>query len=250
MSTPGARKILVVEDDGHIAEGLELNLSLQGHRVRLAKDGMAGLQAWREWRPHLVVLDIMLPGIDGLQVLQSIRLEDEKIPVLILSAKATVDDKIKGLTYGVDDYLTKPFNLEEFLLRVDRLLARAAWGQEEGGAGADSSGSLPVHYSFGGNRIDFLTGIAECKRGRISLTDQEIKLLKLFLANPGKVLSRPQLLAIAWGYSEQTATRTIDNFIVRFRRYFEADPRRPRYFKSRRAVGYVFEDLAEPHTGS
>jgi two-component system alkaline phosphatase synthesis response regulator PhoP len=236
------KRILVIEDDRHIAEGLELNLSLKGHQVRIARDGGRGLREWREWRPHLIVLDIMLPGIDGLNVLRNIRLEDEKLPILILSAKATVDDKIKGLTYGVDDYLTKPFNLEEFLLRVDRLLARGHWQQHQGALADDSPGATGQVYSFGNNRVDLSTATAECQLGRISLTGQEVRLLKLFFANRGKVLSRRELLEIGWGYTSGTSSRTLDNFIVRFRKYFEENPHQPRFFKSRRAVGYLFED--------
>lgn len=242
MSRQTAKKILIIEDDTHIAEGLELNLALKGHLVRLAKDGMSGLREWKEWRPHLIILDIMLPGIDGLHVLQNIRLEDEKLPVLILSAKATVDDKIKGLTCGSDDYLAKPFHLEEFLLRVERLLSRAHWQRQPEGLAESAPASLGQVYSFGGNRIDFSTATADCRLGKISLTEQEVKLLKLFLVNRGKTLSRSELLEIGWGYSSATTTRTLDNFIVRFRKYFEDDPHRPRYFKSRRAVGYIFED--------
>lgn len=239
MSAQEKKKILIIEDDAHIAEGLALNLSLKGHQVRSAGDGMSGLREWREWRPHLIVLDIMLPGMDGLSVLRNIRLEDEKQPVLILSAKATVDDKIRGLSYGVDDYLAKPFVLEEFLLRVERLLARAEWQQQGGFAGTEPTPG-PV-YTFGGNHIDFTNATAECQAGSISLTEQEMKLLKLFTANPGRVLSRKQLLEIGWGYAAGTTSRTLDNFIVRFRKYFEKDPQHPRFFKSRRAVGYLFE---------
>lgn len=234
------KKILVIEDDRHIAEGLELNLSIKGHEVRIAGDGVTGLREWKEWRPDLIVLDIMLPGIDGLNVLQSIRLEDEKIPVLILSAKATVDDKIKGLTFGVDDYLAKPFNLDEFLLRVERLVARAYWQQPKEGVSDGLAGASIQTYSFGNNRIDFRAATAECKMGSISLTEQEVKLLKLFVSNKGRVLSRNELLAIGWGYSTGTASRTLDNFIVRFRKYFEEDPHNPQFFKSRRSVGYIF----------
>ncbi|MBU4009477.1 MAG: response regulator, partial [Proteobacteria bacterium] len=125
------KRILIIEDDIHIAEGLKLNLSLQGYDVVIAKDGVSGLHIWKKWRPNLVVLDIMLPGIDGLSVLQNIRLEDERVPILIVSAKAEANDKIKGLSCGVDDYLSKPFNLEEFLLRVERLLVRASWLSRE-----------------------------------------------------------------------------------------------------------------------
>jgi len=121
------KRILVIEDEEHIAEGLKLNLSLQGYDVKIAVDGVSGLRQWKRWMPALIILDIMLPDIDGLSVLQSIRLEDERIPILILSAKGDPDDKIKGFSYGVDDYLSKPFNLEEFLMRVERLLVRASW---------------------------------------------------------------------------------------------------------------------------
>ena len=234
------QKILIIEDDEHIAEGLELNLSLKGYRVRIARDGLSGLREWREWRPRLIVLDIMLPGIDGLNVLQHIRLEDEKLPVLIVSAKATVDDRIKGLNHGVDDYLTKPFHLEEFLLRVERLLTRAQW-QHQKVAVEETPTTLGSVYCFGDNTIDFSTATARCKMGTVKLTEQELKLLKLFFINKGKALSRAKLLEIGWGYSAGTTSRSLDNFIVRFRKYFEDDPRKPRYFRSRRSVGYIFE---------
>ena len=122
MKDPEMKRILVVEDDEHIAEGLKLNLSLQGYDVAISSNGVAALQEWKEWRPDLIVLDIMLPGIDGLSVLRHIRLEDERVPILILSAKGSVDDKIKGLAYGVDDYLSKPVNKNELLSRVRNLL--------------------------------------------------------------------------------------------------------------------------------
>jgi len=236
------KRILIIEDDIHIAEGLQLNLSMQDFDVMIAKDGVTGLNQWKTWKPHLIVLDIMLPGIDGLNVLQNIRLEDEQLPVLILSAKATVDDKIKGLTYGVDDYLTKPFNLEEFLLRINRLLTRTTWQSEASSFNNSGNSTLGSQvYTFGNNKVDFVTATTECKAGTINLTEQEIKLLKLFIANKGKVLSRNKLLEIGWGYSGNTTSRTVDNFIVRFRKYFEDDPQKPIYFKSRRSVGYIFD---------
>jgi len=233
----GDKLILLVEDEEHIAEGLKLNLSLQGHRVMVAQDGASALRKWKEHRPDLVVLDIMLPGVDGLSVLSNIRLEDEKVPVLILSAKGSADDKVAGLSRGGDDYMAKPFHLEEFLLRVERLLFRAA----SAFVSRDSGPSSPGFYAFGGNRIDFDTFTAHGKAGKISLTEQEAKLLKLFVANRGKLLSRAELLAIGWGYTKATTTRTVDNFIVRFRKYFEDNPKRPVYFRSVRSVGYVFD---------
>ena len=234
------KRVLVIEDDHHIAEGLKLNLSLQGYEVGIAVNGVTGIQMWREWRPDLIVLDIMLPGIDGLSILRSIRLEDEKIPILILSAKAETDYKIMGLAYGVDDYLTKPFSLEEFLLRVDRLLKRASWSNPSAiFANVLSEDEITV-FSFGDNQIDFKTMTATCKIGKVRLTEQEAKLLKLFLINPGKPLSREKLLQIGWGYTKGTTTRTVDNFIVRFRKYFEDNPKNPSYFISIRSIGYVF----------
>ncbi|MBU0990995.1 MAG: response regulator transcription factor [Proteobacteria bacterium] len=234
-------KILVVEDEKHIAEGLQLNLSLQGYEVDVAFDGVAALTKWKEWRPHLIVLDIMLPGIDGLSVLRNIRLEDERIPILILSAKGDSNDRIKGLHYGVDDYLTKPFILEEFLLRVERLLTRVSWSNETAITLPKSKNEESRFYEFGSNIIDFLKSTATCQAGEIELTSQEIKLIKLFISNKGKPLSRRKLLEIGWGYTQNTSTRTIDNFIVRFRKYFEEDPKKPKYFKSKRAIGYVFD---------
>jgi len=229
--------ILVIEDDAHIAEGLTLNLSLQGYSVVVAGDGPSGLQKWKDLRPDLIVLDIMLPSIDGLAVLQAIRLEDERLPVLILSARTASDDIIRGLACGVDDYLTKPFNLEEFLLRVERLIRRAAWNRRD----AQFVAATETIFRFGGNTIDFETGTAACRQGRITLTGQEVKLLKLFIAHRGKPLSRAILLEVGWGYTRNVTSRTVDNFIVRLRKYFEENPREPRYFKSLRSVGYVFE---------
>ncbi len=242
MKETPAKRILIVEDDPHIAEGLKLNLSLQGYEAMIAGNGTAGLQMWKTFNPHLIILDIMLPGLDGLSVLRHIRLEDEKLPVLILSAKGETDDRIKGFTCGVDDYLAKPFNLDEFILRVERLLTRSSWVR--GGAAGDSKteGVNGLQsYTFGDNTVDFTTLTAQCRQGTIQLTEQEAKLLRLFIANRGKPLTRKELLEVGWGYSGETSTRTVDNFIVRLRRYFEADPQNPVYFKSLRSVGYLFD---------
>ena len=233
-----SKKILVVEDERHIAEGISLNLELQGYSVKIAETGTSGITLWQSWSPDLIVLDIMLPGIDGFSVLRRIRLEDEQLPILILSAKSTDEDKIKGLAQGVDDYLAKPFNLEEFLLRIERLLKRDDWAKKEQG---HISASVLTRYSFGENEIDFERSIATCKGVEIPLTEQELKLLRLFILNKGQTLSRGEILEIAWGFSKELSTRTVDNFIVRFRKYFEDDPKKPRYFTSRRSVGYVFK---------
>ena len=242
MEAVEKKRILVIEDEVHIADGIRLNLSIQGYDVKIAIDGIEGLEKWRSWKPDLIILDIMLPMIDGFSILKTIRQEDEKIPVLILSARGDTKDKIKGLKYGVDDYLSKPFDLEEFLLRVERLIKKKTWYEK------DKKEKKPEHkmfdgnsYDFGENHIDFISFKAQCAAGEIVLTEQEIVLLKLFIANKGMPLSRGMLLAAGWGYSPETSTRTVDNFIVRFRKYFEKVPKSPIYFISRRSVGYIFD---------
>jgi two-component system alkaline phosphatase synthesis response regulator PhoP len=234
-------RILIIEDDAHIAEGLKLNLSLQGYEAAIADNGTEGLRQWREFNPHMIVLDIMLPGLDGLAVLRHIRLEDEKLPVLILSAKGEPDDRIKGFSCGVDDYLAKPFRLEEFLLRVERLLTRSSWNRDHLTTTDQTEHAEIQKYTFGDNTIDFTTLTAVCRQGTIQLTEQEARLLRVFIANRGKPLSRKTLLEVGWGYSGVITTRTVDNFIVRLRKYFEEDPQNPLYFQSLRSVGYRFD---------
>jgi DNA-binding response OmpR family regulator len=234
----GAKHILIIEDDPHIAEGIQLNLELKGYRVSIASDGPSGLKQWQEGQQDLIVLDIMLPGIDGLSILRNIRLENERIPILVLSAKGDAEDKIKGLAHGVDDYMAKPFNLDEFLLRVDRLLLRGDWSRVREAL----PHGVPDTFQFGGNRIFFSTATADCVGGKtIRLTEQEMKLLKLFVANQGKPLSRSELLEIGWSYTGSVTTRTVDNFVVRMRKYFEKNPRKPVHFISLRSVGYLFD---------
>ena len=145
MNAMVKKRILIIEDDPHIAEGIELNLSLQGYEVKVAQNGIEGLESWKQWCPHLIVLDLMLPGIDGMQILKNIRLEDERLPILILSAKVDAADRVDGFLVGVDDYMTKPFSLEEFLLRVNRLLTRDQWQREQDDSlKTPSEGTEPV----------------------------------------------------------------------------------------------------------
>ncbi|MEW5734116.1 MAG: response regulator transcription factor [Thermodesulfobacteriota bacterium] len=239
MSNTGAKKrILVVEDDLHLAEGLKLNFSLAGYEVEIAATGQAAVAAYRERRPDLMVLDVMLPGMDGFSVLQNVRLSDQQLPILILSARGQATDKIRGLSMGVDDYMAKPFHLAELMLRVERLLERA----DRKNAATAAPDNAPEVHEFGGNRVDLTNYTATCQSGTITLSEQEVRLLRLFFANPGKPMARSELLELAWGYSGKSSTRTVDNFLVRFRKYFEADPKNPRFFKSLRSVGYVFDD--------
>jgi two-component system alkaline phosphatase synthesis response regulator PhoP len=240
-------KILVVEDEHHIAEGLKLNLGLQGHDVVMAHNGLDGLNMWKSENPDLIVLDLMMPALDGFQVLNQIREEDQRIPILVLSAKDQARDKVKCLKGGVDDYLSKPFNLDEFLLRVERLLTRSSWSekQEDDDLLDLDKTFKETEFSFGPNKIDFVLCKGQNAEGEFQLTSQEIRLLKLFIIKKNIPLTRKELLEIGWGYSQETSTRTVDNFIVRFRKYFEADPKEPKYFKSMRSVGYLFTPESE-----
>ena len=242
-----AKKILVIDDEKHIAEAIKLNLKMAGHEVVVGINGLEGLNWWKEFQPDLIIVDLMMPEIDGVGVIKEIRKRDAKIPILVISAKDHVKEKIHCLSLGVDDYLSKPFDLDEFLLRVDRLLIRSEWSQEV-------KATLPFinknsisnevtdieRIAFGGNTIDFKNHKAITTTGLYDLTLQEIKILKVFIANPNIPLTREEILERALGYDRGVTTRTLDNFIVRFRKYFEVDPKNPKYFKSVRSVGYLF----------
>ncbi len=233
-------KVLIIDDELHIAEGIKINLELNGHDVCIKENGLLGLDEWRAWRPDIVILDLMMPVMNGYEVLKKIREEDAKTPILILSAKGTVKDKVKCLSKGVDDYLPKPFDLDEFLLRVDRLLLRSSWGHWGDDHLKKEESPLEESIIFGDNRVDFKLKKGFRKGKEINLTLQEINLLEVFVQNIGLPLSRSELLEKGWGYSQDITTRTVDNFIVRFRKYFEENPKRPIHFRSVRSIGYIF----------
>ena len=226
-------RILLVEDEDHIRENLKLNLELEDYEVVAVPDGSKAVKAFNEQRFNLVILDVMLPEMDGFDVCEQIRLTDLEVPILFLTAKDTSQDKIKGLKTGGDDYMTKPFNLEELLLRVKNLLKRSAKLYEDGSF---------TEYEFGGNKINFATYEANSVTGQLKLTSKEMKLLKLLIDRKNEVVSRNEILKIVWGYDVYPSTRTIDNFILAFRKYFEKDPKNPTYFHSIRGVGYKFTD--------
>lgn len=232
-------KILVVEDEQHIALGLKLHLEKEGHTVILAKDGEEGLNSLRVSYPDLVVLDVMMPKVNGLQVLRHIRENDSRLPVLILSAKDSTYDKVKALRGGVDDYLAKPFDAQELLLRIERLLTKKKWSEETNDI--HKKQNIDKVIELNSKLIDFRNAQLSDEKGEITqLTEQELKLLKVFIENPNTALSRKELLRNAWGYQEEIETRTLDNFLVRFRKYFETNPKKPEIFKSIRSVGYMF----------
>ncbi len=234
-----SKKILVVEDEHHIAEGIILNLEFAGYDVEWANNGVIGLDLWKNFKPDLIVLDIMMPELDGHGVLKEIRKQDQQLPILILSAKNASVDKVKAFKEGVDDYLGKPFALDEFLARVERLLLKASWLREQAGGVKGDQKSGPL--LFGRNTIFLDLLKAHTNKGEVNLTEQEVKLLELFFSNPGVPLKRSQLLEVGWGYTEDTNTRTLDNFMVRLRKYFEDNPKKPKFFCSVRGVGYMWD---------
>jgi two-component system alkaline phosphatase synthesis response regulator PhoP len=227
--------ILVVEDEEHLHETLRLNLELEGYEVTSAFDGNEALQKVSNEYFDLIIMDIMLPEMDGISVTESIRVNNNDVPILILSARNSSADRVLGLKKGADDYLTKPFNLEELLLRVDKLIRKNKLIQVK-----DNIGDI---YSFGKNTIDFKaqneTGFNEQP---VELSRKESMLLKLLIENKGEVVTREKILQVVWGYNVYPTTRTIDNFILSFRKYFEEDSRNPRYFHSVRGVGYKFTE--------
>jgi two-component system alkaline phosphatase synthesis response regulator PhoP len=227
--------ILIVEDEENLQEALKLNLELEHYEVSCASDGLEALKKIDQEYYDLIILDIMLPEADGISVMENIRLKNLDVPVLMLSARSSSADRVMGLKKGADDYLTKPFNLEELLLRVDKLIEKNRKLQVRP--------SLGDQYKFGRNSIDFKAQEARNARGeKISLSRKEAMLLKLLIENRNEVVSREKILQAVWGYQVFPTTRTIDNFILSFRKYFETDPREPRHFHSVRSVGYKFTD--------
>ena len=227
-------RILLVEDEENLQEALKMNLELEGYEVITASTGPEALKLYKEQRFNLFILDIMLPEMDGLHVCEQIRLTDVITPILFLTAKDSTQDKIHGLKKGADDYITKPFHLEEFLLRVRVLLRHSIKGTKD-------EDSLKT-YQFGGNYINFITYKAIGQIGDIDLTKKEAKLLKLLIERADEVISREQILQFVWGYDVFPSTRTIDNFILAFRKYFEEDPKNPKHFHSIRGIGYKFTE--------
>ncbi len=228
-------RVLLVEDEESLVSALTLNLELEGYHVVSARDGHTALDKFRNQHFDLAILDVMIPQMDGFAVCQTVRLEGNTTPILFLSAKGSGKDRVEGLKIGGDDYLTKPFDLEELLLRVRKLIKRH-----------DSTHSLAElnEYSFGeGNHVHFLHFTIRDREGNeTEISKKEIMLLKLLIQRKGEVVSREEILEKIWGYDVFPSTRTIDNYILAFRKYFEADSRNPKHFHSVRGVGYRFTD--------
>jgi len=218
--------ILVIEDSRDLAYGLRNNLEIEGYEVEVAEDGRAGLEALARMAPDLVILDLMLPELDGFRVLKSLRAEGRNIPVLILTARGEEADKVRGLRMGADDYVTKPFGLLELLARVEALLRRARPGPLEGGA------------RFGEVEVDPASRTVRRGGQPVDLAPKEFDLLLALVRARGAVVSRLDLMERVWGYSAAVVTRTVDTHIAELRRKLEDDPASPRHILTVRKAGY------------
>ncbi len=225
--------ILLVEDEESLAAGLEFNLVEEGFEVIRASDGLEALERFDADRIALVILDLMLPRLDGFEVAERIRQRSSRTPILMLTARSSGIDRIRGLRTGADDYLTKPFHLEELILRVKGMLRRRAWYRQNPD-GID-------RYSFGANNVDFETLQATAGHRELRLTPLEARLLRYLIANSGRVISREELLDKVWHTATDMETRTVDSFIARLRKYFEPNPARPVHFINVRGAGYMFQ---------
>ncbi len=224
-------KILLVEDEESLVDVVKLNLELEGYKVAVSRTGKEAVTRFKSERFDLILLDVMLPEMDGFTVCQTIRLENSRIPILMLTAKNSSQDRVAGLKIGADDYLAKPFNLEELLLRVEKLIGRRA----------AEVGVIPLgnKFSIGAGEVNTVTFEIKTWDGKwLELGKREILLLKLLHERQGQVVSRELILETVWGYDVYPSTRTIDNYILAFRKYFEPNPKQSQYFHSVRGVGY------------
>jgi len=224
-------RILLVEDEANLRQLIQLNLELDGYEVDLAADGKIALDKLGSAHYDLIILDLMLPKISGMDVLTKFRLVNAEIPVIITSAKDTSSDRILGLKSGADDYLTKPFEMEELLLRIHKLLERA------------QPQIIPKEietYKFGDNLINFKTFTATNGSQSFELKAKEVQIMKYLISKKNDVVSRQDILRHVWGYDVFPSTRTIDNFIANLRKYFEPDVKNPVFIKSIRGIGYKF----------
>jgi DNA-binding response OmpR family regulator len=227
-----AEKILIIEDEPSILRGLQLNLGMEGYLVRSAADGETGLALAKSEKPDLVVVDVMLPRMGGLEVVREIRKDDPDLPVLILSAKGQESDKVAGLQFGADDYMVKPFGLKELLARIDALLRRRRARGE--------TGPNRAVRKAGDVEVDLDARKAKAQGRELELTSREFDLLAFFVAHPERVYSREQLMEAVWGSRYFGTARTVDNFIARLRAHIGDDADHPRHLETVRGVGYRF----------
>jgi len=231
----GETTILVIEDEEVVREGLEEGLAMEGYKVKAAANGLLGLEAFDEVCPDLVILDVMMPEVDGLEVCKHIRSTKPSTPVIMLTAKATEIDKIIGLELGADDYLTKPFSMRELFARVKALLRRSS----SAGPSAETTPEIS-ELTFGDVSIDFKAYRATKAGDEVSLSAKEFELLRFLSQRPDIAVSRNQLLDEVWGYNSYPTTRTVDNFIARLRNKLEEAPDKPKFIMTVHGVGYKF----------
>jgi two-component system alkaline phosphatase synthesis response regulator PhoP len=223
-------KILIIEDEEDLVKGLKLNLADEGYEVDWAADGEEGLRKALEERPQLIILDIMLPKMDGLDICRELRQKNISIPIIMLTAKGEEIDKVLGLEIGADDYMTKPFSIRELLARIKAHLRREKRERK----------TVPDVYRFGDVEIDFTHFKVKRKDKELDLTSLEIEILKYLIAHREEVVTREALLDKIWGYEKYPTTRTIDNHILKLRKKIEGDPSHPKYILSVYGVGYRF----------
>ena len=227
------KTILLVEDDTNLADGLTMNLEAEGYQVVGVADGRQVMDVFHDGMFDLILMDIMLPGIDGLTLCRQIRNEGHTLPILFITARGATDDKIEGLLAGGDDYIAKPFEVSELLARIQGIFRRQAW--------LVSENAEATAFEFDNRRIDYKTFEAKGPGGTFSLSRKECMVARYLIERQGKVVSRNQLLDAVWGYHIYPTTRTVDNFILKLRKIFEDDPKNPKYFKTIRGVGYSFQ---------
>ena len=225
-----SKHLLVVEDERNLAEAIADNLEIEGYRVEVCEDGAQALERIRAEPPALVLLDVMLPSLDGFSICQQLRAENNQVPILFLTAKSEKNDRVHGLELGGDDFLTKPFDLRELILRVHAILRRSRSLAEPSAAGD--------RLVLGESEVDFKRQVASVGGEEVRLSPKETLILRCLAERPGEVVSRAEILDRVWGYDAFPTTRTIDNFVVRLRRALEPDPQHPRYIHTIRGVGY------------
>lgn len=229
-------RILIVEDEVHIASGLKLNLEAEGFETTHVADGLSAITEIRSGKHDLVLLDVMLPGASGFEVCEKVRAEGNHVAILFLTARDSDDARIRGLELGGDDYITKPFSVRELISRIRAMFRRGEWYRKQ-----PEQGSL---LEFGNSRIDLAAYTADTAQGPIALTQKECMILKLLAEREGEVVTRDEIIEKVWGYDRYPSTRTIDNLIVRLRKFFEEDPRSPKHLHTVYAAGYKFTKSA------
>ena len=235
-----SKKILVIEDEGPVREGLVENLKYEGYEVIWRDNGVSGLEAFESEKPDLVVLDVMMPGVDGLEVCKQIRASEHVTPIIMLTAKCSEVDKVVGLELGADDYLTKPFGMRELFARIKAVFRRAEMLSRSNNGSEDAEKQLADELEFGQVFVDFRTYRARKGESEIVLSAKEFELLRYLAAQPDVPITRDELLDNVWGYNNYPSTRTVDNFIARLRHKVEEIPDKPRHIITVHGVGYKF----------